>query len=63
MTDDKDFVLEWPFFVLVVLNNFGTAGTTADDEALVGMAATKVEPAGAKAVKLSSLEPERSSRF
>ena len=61
--DDKDFVLEWLFFVLAGLNASGTAGTTADDAALGGMAATKVELAGAKAVELASLEPERLSEF
>jgi hypothetical protein len=61
--DDKDFVLEWLFFVLAGLNESGTAGTFADGTAPGGMAATIAELAGAKAVELASLEPERLSEF
>jgi hypothetical protein len=61
--DDKDFVLEWLFFVLAGLNESGTAGTFADGTASRGMAATIAELAGAKAVELASLEPERLSEF
>ena len=32
--DDKDFVLEWLFFVLAGLNESGTAGTIAGNAAL-----------------------------